>query len=63
MGSEGFKHSLSTQFKALSDIKAKIEHIVRNWYAERRISGVAAYKQKSKHKISDLYRIENEKNC
>jgi predicted ester cyclase len=71
IGSEGFKQSLSAQFKAFPDIQAKIEHIVaENDFVVVFLNFTATHKgefqgitnkQKITIRSADIYRIENEK--
>jgi steroid delta-isomerase-like uncharacterized protein len=72
IGSEGFRQSLSAQFKAFPDIQAKIEHIVAendlvvvflNFTGTYRgeFQGMPATNKKINIRSADLYRIENEK--
>jgi predicted ester cyclase len=72
IGSEGFKQSLSAQFKAFPDIQAKIEHIVAendlvvvflNFTGTHRgeFQGMPPTNKKINIRSADLYRIENEK--
>jgi predicted ester cyclase len=72
IGSEGFKQSLSAQFKAFPDIQAKIEHIVAendfvvvflNFTATHKgeFQGMPPTNKKIKIRSADVYRIENEK--
>jgi predicted ester cyclase len=72
LGSEGFKQSLSAQFKAFPDIQAKIEHIVAendlvvvflNFTATQQgeFQGVPPTNKPVNIRSADLYRIENEK--
>jgi steroid delta-isomerase-like uncharacterized protein len=72
IGSEGFKQSLSAQFKAFPDMQAKIEHIVAendlvvvflNFTGthKREFQGMPPTNKKINIRSADLYRIENEK--
>jgi predicted ester cyclase len=72
IGSEGFKQSLSVQFKAFPDIQAKIEHIVSendlvviflNFTGTHKgeFQGMPPTNKKINIRSADLYGIENEK--
>ena len=69
---EGFKQSLSAQFKAFPDIRTKIEHIVAendlvvvylNFTGTHKgeFQGIPPTNKKVNIRSADLYRIENEK--
>jgi steroid delta-isomerase-like uncharacterized protein len=71
-GKEGFKQSLSAQFKAFPDIHTKIEHIVAendlvvvflNFTGTHKgeFQGIPPTNKKVNIRSADLYRIENEK--
>jgi predicted ester cyclase len=72
LGSEGFKQSLSAQFKAFPDIQAKIEHIVAendlvvvflNFTGTHKgeFQGVPPRNKPVNIRSADLYRIENKR--
>jgi predicted ester cyclase len=72
IGSEGFKQSLSAQFKAFPDMQAKIEHRVAendlvvvflNFTGTHKgeFQGMPPTNKKINIRSADLYRIENEK--
>jgi steroid delta-isomerase-like uncharacterized protein len=72
LGSEGFKQSLSAQFKAFPDFQAKIEHIVAEndlvvvflsftGTHKGEFQGVPSTNKPVNIRSADLYRIENEK--